>query len=183
MKLISHFETSFGSMQERRILLIELLTDELIGWGELTAAKPLFYNSETTDTAWLMLRKYLAPCLLGQNFTRPDELTAKMEFVRDHEMSKAMLETAAWGVVARAKDISLASLLGATQTKIASGVSLDIHADIDPLLTRTESARSDVVQEQKPTMAMIVSRSSNPAWVLSSSLLRAHLQSSDYDKP
>jgi O-succinylbenzoate synthase len=118
MKLISPFETSFGSMQKRRILLIELVTDESIGWGELTAGENPFYNSETTDTAWLMLRKYLAPCLLGQNFTHPDELTAKMEFVRGHEMSKAMLETAAWDAVARAKDISLALLLGPLKQRL-----------------------------------------------------------------
>ncbi len=138
MSLISPFETSFGVMQNRRILLIELVTDQATGWGELTAAEAPFYNSETTDTGWLILRKHLAPAVLGRDFSHPDDLTAMMQAIRGHEMIKATLETAVWDAYARAQNASLASLLGATQTEIACGVSLGIHADTDALLARIE---------------------------------------------
>lgn len=136
MRLVAPFETSFGVTEQRRILLLELVTDQAIGWGELTAGETPSYNSETTDTAWLMLRQFLAPRLLGRTFSHPDELTAAMAPIRGHEMAKATLETAAWDALAKAQDLSLASLLGATQPEIASGVSLGIHPTIDALLAR-----------------------------------------------
>ncbi len=36
MRLVAPFETSFGVSQDRRILLLELITDQGIGWGEVT---------------------------------------------------------------------------------------------------------------------------------------------------
>ena len=134
MRLIAPFETSFGVTSERRILLVQLETDEGQGWGELTAGEAPFYNSETTDTAWLMLRQFLTPLLLGKTFEHPDEISAMMKPVRGHEMAKATLETAAWDLMARAKGVSLSSLLGGTQREIASGVSLGIHQDTGALL-------------------------------------------------
>lgn len=136
MRLVAPFETSFGVTEHRRILLIELITDEATGWGELTAGEAPFYNSETTDTAWLMLRQFLAPRLLGVTFDHPDEISAILTPIRGHEMAKATLETAAWDALARARNVSLASLLGATQPEIACGVSLGIHPTIDALLAR-----------------------------------------------
>lgn len=136
MRLVAPFETSFGVTEQRRILLIELITDHGTGWGELTAGEAPFYNSETTDTAWLILRQFLAPRLLGRTFSHPDELSAAMAPIRGHEMAKATLETAAWDAFARAQNVSLAALLGATREEIPCGVSLGIHPTIDALLAR-----------------------------------------------
>lgn len=136
MKLIAPFETSFGVTQLRRILLVELITDRATGWGELTAAEAPYYNSETTDTAWLVLRNYLAPALVGMEFEDPDELSEKMRFVRGHEMAKATLETAAWDAAAKAKNVSLSTLLGGQRREIISGVSLSIYADTEKLLQK-----------------------------------------------
>jgi O-succinylbenzoate synthase len=51
MRLTKPFETSFGVIQNRRIILVELKTDQGHGWGEVTAGEGPFYNPETTDTA------------------------------------------------------------------------------------------------------------------------------------
>src|SRR5260370_59814 len=37
MRLKSPFETSFGTVQQRRILLVEVIADGASGWGEVTA--------------------------------------------------------------------------------------------------------------------------------------------------
>lgn len=138
MRLVAPFETSFGVTEHRRILLLELITDDSTGWGELTAGEAPFYNSETTDTAWLMLRQYLAPRLLGITFDHPDELSARMAPIRGHEMAKATLETAAWDALARARNLPLSTLLGATRQETPCGVSLGIHPTIDALLARID---------------------------------------------
>src|SRR5919198_295506 len=55
MRLKAPFETSFGVTQDRRILLVEVAADGVTGWGEITAIETPSYNSETTDTAWIVV--------------------------------------------------------------------------------------------------------------------------------
>jgi O-succinylbenzoate synthase len=60
MRLRTPFETSFGVTQDRRIVLLEVHTDLGRGWSEVSAMEGPFYNAETIDTAWMMIRDYLA---------------------------------------------------------------------------------------------------------------------------
>src|SRR5260370_5774051 len=64
MRLRAPFETSFGSVQDRRILLVEVSSDGLSRWAECTAMETPSFNAETIDVAWLMLRDYLLPLFL-----------------------------------------------------------------------------------------------------------------------
>jgi O-succinylbenzoate synthase len=136
MRLRTPFETSFGVTQNRRVLLIELKTDLGTGWGEVTAGEGPFYNPETTDTAWLMLRNFLSPLVVGKNFADIAELVEAMTPVRGHEMAKAAIENAAWDAMARHVGVPLHRLLGGTQIEINSGVSLSIYADVQALLDK-----------------------------------------------
>jgi o-succinylbenzoate synthase len=63
MRLKSPFETSFGTVQNRRILLVETVVDGVSGWGEITASETPSYNAETTDTAWHIISDFIAPWL------------------------------------------------------------------------------------------------------------------------
>ncbi len=137
MQLVAPFETSFGITHNRRILLLELhAKDGSSGWGEVTAGEGPFYNPETTDTAWIVLRNFLVPLLLGKTIDSPEAALRAMEPVRGHEMAKAAVETAIWDLLAKQQTVSLARLLGGTRTDISSGVSLGIHKDIGKLLER-----------------------------------------------
>lgn len=138
MRLIAPFETSFGITHDRRILLVELVTDEGSGWGEVTAPEAPLYNSETVDTAWLILRDFLAPLVLGRSFAGPEELPAAMAPVRGHEMAKASIENAVWHAQSVHSGVALSQLLGGTRTAIECGVSLGIHRDIPALLDRID---------------------------------------------
>ncbi|HVJ04400.1 MAG TPA: hypothetical protein VM578_01875 [Candidatus Saccharimonadales bacterium] len=66
MPLVHFFETSFGRTTERRILLVTVHCEGVDGWGECTAGEHPFYCEESTDTAWYVLREYLAPALAGK---------------------------------------------------------------------------------------------------------------------
>ncbi len=137
MQLIAPFETSFGVTHHRRILLLEVCSEDgASGWGEVTAAEGPFYNSETTDTAWIVLRNFLAPLLVGKTIETPEETLHYMAPVRGHEMAKAGLECAVWDLMAKCQSTSLSQLLGGTRAEISSGVSLGIHEDIGKLLDR-----------------------------------------------
>ncbi len=137
MQLVAPFETSFGVTYNRRILLLELNgEDGSSGWGEVTAGEGPFYNPETTDTAWIVLRDFLVPLLLGKTIGSAEAALRAMEPVRGHEMAKAALETAVWDALAKRQSMSLSKLLGGTQTEIPCGVSLGIHHDTGKLLDR-----------------------------------------------
>ena len=139
MQLVAPFETSFGITYDRRILLLEIhAKDGSSGWGEVTAGEGPFYNPETTDTAWIVLRDFLVPLLLGKTIDTPEAALRAMEPVRGHEMAKAALETAIWDMFAKQQSVSLAQLLGGTRREISCGVSLGIHKDIGKLLERIE---------------------------------------------
>ena len=70
MPLVHFFETSFGRTYERDIVLVEVVGDGVSGWGEVTAGENPFYNEEWTDAAWLILRDYAAPRVLGPRTCR-----------------------------------------------------------------------------------------------------------------
>ena len=50
MPLVHFFETSFGRTTERRMVLVEVSSDGISGWGEVTAGENPFYNEEWTES-------------------------------------------------------------------------------------------------------------------------------------
>ncbi|MBI4853326.1 MAG: o-succinylbenzoate synthase [Acidobacteria bacterium] len=138
MPLVSPFETSFGRTTLRRILLVKLFSDGLIGYGECTAPEHPFYNHESIDTAWLMISEYLAPSLIGKTFSHPKEVSRFFPQIRGHNMAKAALETAVWEFYAKAQNIALSKLLGGMLKEIPCGVSIGIQENIASLLKKIE---------------------------------------------
>jgi len=136
MRLKSPFETSFGITHDRTVVLVELLADGLSGWSEVTASEGPFYNSETGDTAWLIIRGFLVPLILGKEFGAASDIPRIFEAIRGHEMARAAMENALWDVEAQQKNLSLARLLGGTQSEIKCGVSLGLQATPEVLLER-----------------------------------------------
>jgi O-succinylbenzoate synthase len=123
------FEISSGVVEERRILLVQLRdVDGMFGWGECVAGEQPNYSPETIDTAWLAIREWIAPRLLGRELESPQEVHPILERdFRGHNMAKAAVEMAAWELSARKQDVSLARLLGGTREKIEVGISLGIQ--------------------------------------------------------
>ena len=138
LRLKHPFETSFARITERRVVLVEARCDGVSGWGEVTAGDGPFYNSETVDTAWFMLLKYIIPLVLGKTIETAEDLTSLLEPVRGHEMAKAALENAVWDAEAKQKQMALWKLLGGTRSEIACGVSLGIRETPDELLRAIE---------------------------------------------
>lgn len=127
LRLKTPFETSFGRMDERRIVLVEVVSDGISGWGEITAAEGPYYNSETTDTAWIVFSQFIAPLVVGKEIRAAADAASLLEPIRGHEMTKAGLECALWDLEAKQKAMPLARLLGGRRDEIACGVSIGIQ--------------------------------------------------------
>ena len=139
MPLVHFFETSFGRTYSRRILLVTLHCQGLTTWGECVAGEDPFYSEESIETAWYVLRDYLAPALIGKDLKRGAECAALFERVRGHRMAKAALENACWVAEAQEKNLPLWRLLGGSRKQIACGVSIGIQDSVEQLLEKIES--------------------------------------------
>lgn len=138
LPLVHFFETSFGRSYDRTFLLVRVEGEGHEGWGESVAEANPYYSSETTETAWHIVREFLAPIVLGRVFEHPREVFPAMARVRGHNMAKAGLEMAAWDLHARAVGQPLQRVLGGTRPRIASGVSIGIQDSLDQLVEKVD---------------------------------------------
>jgi O-succinylbenzoate synthase len=138
MQLVRPFETSFGVTRNRRILLVEIRSDGLTGWGECTAGERPFFSAESTDSAWSAIVQELGPMLASAPPKHGGECPGIFRLVRGNPMAKAALENAIWDLEAQRADISLSRLIGGVRDVIPCGVSLGIQSSIPELLAIIE---------------------------------------------
>jgi len=168
LPLVTPFETSFGCLTVRQVVLLSMHSGDLTGWGECTAGAGPWYSSETTETAWHVLCAFLVPEVLGQDITSPDEIVARFRRVRGHQMAKAALENAFWDLSAQAQEFSLAALLGGTVDRVRVGVSIGIKPTLDELLDtvaqRVDEGYGRVKLKIKPGWDIAVIRAVRERW-------------------
>jgi O-succinylbenzoate synthase len=138
LPLVRPFETSFGVTRERRIVLAEVQSEGLTGWGECTAGERPFFSEESTDSAWAVIVNELGPTLAGAAPMHGGDCQKLFRQVRGNRMAKATLENAIWDLEAQREGVSLSQLIGGVRETIPCGVSLGIQASIPALLAVIE---------------------------------------------
>ncbi len=138
MPLVRPFETSFGVTRNRRVLLAEIKSEGLTGWGECTAGEHPYFSPESTDSAWAAIVNEMGPMLAAEAPEHAGECPKIFKLVRGNRMAKATLENAIWDLEAQREGIPLYQLLGGVREVIPCGVSLGIHASIPELLETIE---------------------------------------------
>lgn len=140
LPLVHFFETSFGRSYDRTFVLVRVEGESggkrYEGWGESVAEANPYYSSETTETVWHIIERFIAPLVLGQTFSHPRDVFPALHRIRGHNMAKAGVEMAAWDLYARTIGQPLAQVLGGTRDRIASGVSIGIQDSFDQLLDK-----------------------------------------------
>ena len=135
MPLVHFFETSFSRTYQRDIVLVEVVSDGLSGWGEVTAGENPFYNEEWTASIWPLLKDYVAPRVLGHDFESAAEVYDRTAHIRGHFMARGGLEAAVWDLDARRAGVPLAQQIGGgSRGEIACGVSIGIQDSVEQLI-------------------------------------------------
>jgi o-succinylbenzoate synthase len=136
------FRISSGAQTTRRILLLELEdAGGATAWSECVAPEHPNYSSETIDIAWLAIRDWVAPRVLGQTFEDPKEVfPALQRDFRGHLMAKAAVEMGMWALAAERESVSLAARLGGTRPCVEAGISLGIQGSPAELVAKAASA-------------------------------------------
>jgi O-succinylbenzoate synthase len=156
MPLVRPFQTSFGITRNRRILLVEVRSEGLTGWGECTAGERPHFSSESTDTAWQVIVDELGPMLAGAHPDHGGSCPKLFEIVRGHPMAKAALENAIWDIEAQREGISLSRLIGGVREKIPCGVSLGIQKSISELM--------DIIEKELAAGYQRIKLKCKPGW-------------------
>jgi o-succinylbenzoate synthase len=138
------FRISSGVISERRICLLELHdASGVVGWSECVAGEQPNYTAETIDTAWLAIREWLAPRVLGTRLPGPEIIHALLsENIRGHNMAKAAVEMGCWDVASRIENVPLSRKLGGTRDRVITGISLGIQPTTDMIVERARKAHA-----------------------------------------
>ena len=140
MSMKAPFKTSFGTIHEKELLLLEVRdVAGTIGWGETVAFVAPWYTEETLKTTWHMLEDFLMPILLHKEIAHPDEVNALFAPIRRNCMAKASIEGAVWDIYAQQTNQSLARALGGSKNLIEVGVSVGIQSSVEKLIALIKS--------------------------------------------
>jgi len=149
------FRISSGVETVRRILLLELFDrDGAHVWAECVAGALPNYTAETIDTAWLAIREWLAPRLLGHAVDRAADVHARLATnIRGHAMAKAALEMGSWALEAVQLGRPLSRHLGGDRAglrdSVPTGISLGLQATPAALVERARAAVAAGYQKVK----------------------------------
>jgi O-succinylbenzoate synthase len=139
MTLRNPFETSFGRINTRDCIIVEVYSGGITGYGECAADRDPGYSYETAGTAGLILRDFLIPAILNEDIRHPSDLERKLSFVRGHHMAKSGLEMALWDLLGKMEGNSLRSLLGGIHDRVNVGVSIGLQDSPKALVKTVES--------------------------------------------
>ena len=156
LPLVRPFQTSFGITKNRRIVLAEVHSEGLIGWGECTAGEHPHFSEESVDSCWQVITEELGPTLAASTPENGGQCPRLFGQVRGNRMAKATLENAIWDLEAQRKGISLSQLLGGVRETIPCGVSIGIQPSIPELL--------DVIEREVAAGYQRIKLKCKPGW-------------------
>ncbi len=145
LPLRTPFRSSSGEVHIRRVILLELFDrDGATAWSECVGLETPSYLPETTDTAWLALRKWVLPAALGHGFGAPGEAAEVLgRGIRGHRAAIAAVEMGIWTLFAQKELRPLSEVLGGVRTRVAAGVSLGFQSSETVLRERVRASASE----------------------------------------
>lgn len=149
LPLKSPFRTSFGVETEKACVLVRVVTADAEGWGECVAGLDPGYSEEWNESAWLVIRDFLAPALFAAGDVTTDDLDRVLGGVRGNPMAKATVIDAFLDAELRGQGRSLSQHLGADKDRVACGVSIGITDTTSELLERVDGYLADGYQRIK----------------------------------
>jgi len=138
LPLVTPFATSFGSIDHKECILVELHADGFVGYGESAVERDPGYNYETTGTAWHILKDFVAPFIFGQDVVDANDFQRRVAGIRGHFLAKAGVEMALWDLLGKRDGKSLKEMFGCERDKVEVGVSIGIQESASALVRSAE---------------------------------------------
>jgi O-succinylbenzoate synthase len=145
------FRISSGEVACKEAAILRAWDGDVFGWGESSAMPGGFYSAETPESCWRELTDTVLPALIGRGREFP-HLAALDEWLREHTTTpfvRVAIETAAWEMIARARNLSLRALFGLADRPIPSGLAVGLYDDLDGLRAALDRYRPRDYQRLK----------------------------------
>jgi O-succinylbenzoate synthase len=136
--MIEPFRISSGEVSAKDSVLVRLSDGDAFGWGESSAMSGNFYSTETPDSCQRELVETVLPALLGRTFDSMLELEAELARLSSSRFVRIAVESAAWELIARARNLSLRQLFGLPHHPVPSGLAIGLYPTIEELLAAIE---------------------------------------------
>ncbi len=141
MRMKSPFVTSFGSVQDKQFLIVEVQDENgRSGFGEGVAFEIPWYTEETLKTSWHILEDFLVPMVLRKKIEHPSEINRLFRTIRRNNMAKAAIESAIWDLYAKQHNIPLATAIGGEKKTVEVGISIGIQKTTAELYKKIDCA-------------------------------------------
>ncbi len=155
LPLLGGFKSSQAMMHEKQAIVLKLSNakGESI-WSECVALPTPHYMPEILDTAWIMMRDWVAPAVVGKSFDHPTQVAPLLDrLINGHSMAKAAIEMGIWAMAALEHQQSLARFLGGNTAEVESGVVIGVQSNELALLQKVEAALGEGYKKIKIKIA------------------------------
>jgi len=125
LPLRAPFETNFGRFSSRRILIVAVTADGQVAGAECPVFGP-YYSYETLETARAIIEQYIAPSILGEELSVPEDYAERLKFLRGHPFARCAVEQALWELWAREKESPTWQLAGGLPEPVRCQLSIGV---------------------------------------------------------
>ncbi|HKR27096.1 MAG TPA: o-succinylbenzoate synthase [Acidobacteriaceae bacterium] len=130
--MLEPFRISSGEVSCKEALLVRFENGASFGWGESSAMPGGFYSQDTPDGCERQLLKVL-PFLPGRQFKTMRELELYLVDANLSPFVRVALETAAWELLARQRNLPLGELFGLSRKPVESGLAVGLYPTLQEL--------------------------------------------------
>lgn len=128
------FETSFGSFKYNDSIIVEFISNDYRGYGEIPVNEGPWYTYETVKTALHISLDFVSKLILNRLYNSIHDFISSMEMIRGHNMVKGGHEMAFLDLISKIENMPLHKYIGGVKESIESGISIGVINDIDELL-------------------------------------------------
>jgi len=142
MPLVYPFRTAFSDEETIESILVRMWSGNAFGWGESTPWRAPLYSGEWAQAAFLAVRDWLAPLLVGRDIESGDTLQRALSPVKANYFAKASLDLAWWDLKARLKGRPLWQVIGGRGPTVCVGADFGVMESLDMLLEEIRAAQA-----------------------------------------
>jgi O-succinylbenzoate synthase len=142
MPLVYPFRTAFGDEDCIESVLVRMGSGEQAGWGEASPWRLPAYSAEWAAGAFMLVRDWLAPLLIGRDIASGEELQRALGGIKGNFFAKASLDLAWWDLYARLQSRPLWRVIGGTDDTVIVGADIGVMEGMGELLAEVEKART-----------------------------------------
>jgi len=146
---VEPFQVSKATEITKKTNIVKVETEDgYVGWGETDSFASPWYNYETVEGNWYILKEFMIPSLLEKEFSM-ETLYSQLNWIQGNLMAYDAIAEAIADISAQQKNLSLAQYLGGSLTRTKSGISLGIQKSTDYLLKKIQAANDKGYQRIK----------------------------------